>query len=426
MSRQPEPTEARSGWCLDLINKVAIAKRSFYLLLALLTVSVPQGIAGNGSTGKGLSLSAVEYRKLTAINADIRSGHTALARRALLNPELEKYSPYTQALGWQMLGALDVSAQRWSEARENFVKALSFEALPSAAKLTIHGSLMRVNHQLKDWQSSLYYWDLWIKKPLATKRVSVNANDYLRATDSYKALMQWHNANKMLNKAMSITAQPPSQWYQLQWSIQRHLKTAKQSISLLKKLIVRFPKREDYWVELAVLYQNQGQHRASSALLNSAFINGALIQPGNIFWLAKSLSTQGNAAAAAQIIEKAIEEQLINRDEQSQKILVHCYIRAKMFKDALRIQQKRVAVVPSPSGYEQLAQLYFKLQRWQLAYDTALKTVAVNEADTIELQLLLATSSFNLKQFLRADGHFAQVLSIEPNNVVAQLALKRD
>lgn len=377
-------------------------------------------------SAKPLVLSESEHKRLTAIDGDINSDKNTLAYAALSKFVAQQHSAYAQALGWQMLGMLDYKTQRQEQAFSHFAKALSFPQLPADNKANIYNTLLQLSYQQKDWQACIDNW--WLLQQNEThkttsQRKAMTANSYLMVSDSYRELQQWYQAKKNLQIALKMTTNPPSNWLQLQWSIERHINTPVQNIALLKQLIAAFALEERYWLALALEYKKSAQSALVNTTLHSAFLNGVLTTPEHILWLAHSLSVQGNPAMAINVIKISQNRGLMQQAPNSQSLLTQLYVKAKMFDAALQGLENRRQHEAGFSDYELLAQLYFKQRRWQETYDSAMQIPDQRSVSQVSIQLLLGISSRKLDKHKVAKTHFLRILELAPNHQIATQAL---
>jgi len=367
-----------------------------------------------------LVLSDAEHQVLTGAVNSINTHQSLQARQALQVFNEERHSKYAHALSWQILGNLAFSEKNWTKANQHYQQSLSYSALPHRDRQSIQAKLMQANYQLKDWQRSIDHWLLWNKMLVKGSPQAFSAQDYLRASWSYKGLGQWKAAKKALLKAMSMTLEPTLSGYQSLLVIERGLGDVAAQITVLKQLLKLAPTQQVYWLTLATLYENSGSKAQAITLLYSAFENGVLQSSEHIKLLASGLSQRGNPAAASKVIELAIERQYLQSAKSSQ-LLVHFYSLAKMFTKAINVLQQ---TEPSDIKHLQLARLYYQNKQWQLAYSSAQKIPVIDQKHVIEMELLMALCSLHLKREERANLHFYNMLIIDPKHLVAKAALR--
>jgi len=361
-------------------------------------------------------LSSAEHKVLSFANKSIETGKNKQALHMLQDFTQQKHSQYAHALSWQIMGNLALAESNWAMAKQYYQQALSFGVLPKKDQHNIQAQLMQASYQLKDWQRSIDHWLLWQKVLVQGKRPSFTAQDYLRASLSYKALEQWQAAKKMLLKALSKTGKPKLSWYQALLAIERGLGDESEQIKVLKQLLELAPLQQSYWLALAMLHEQKGNKKDATALLYSAFKNDVLQSSEHIKWLASGLSQSGNPSAASKVIERAIERKYLQSEEGVQ-FLIYFYRAAKMFTKAIEVLEKSA---PSTQNYQQLAQLYYQNKQWQLAYSNAQKAFENSVDSPIKIEMLMGLCALQLQQVQRANVHFSRVLNQDPSHVLAR------
>ncbi len=388
-------------------------------LSAMLLIIVSSSVLAQSSNSESVKakkatayLSKKEHQKLVEIQAVIDSDQLEQAVSKIEQMHASKVSPLASALGQQLLGIIYQTQLDYPKALAAYEKAISYKQLPRASKVKLFEKIHKLSYFLKDWQQVVHWWLKW------EKRAKPQAQDYLLLSSAYRHQKKWKQAKEALLKALSIEKKPPQLWSQLLLEYEERLENKSQQEKLLKKLLVRYPQTESYWLKLAKIYTASNRDKQASALLLSAFNAEVLGDIKSVKWLINFLASQKNYMRAVAVLDTAVTQKILQRAAVEHQAIDYL-MRAKAYQQVLARVQKNIAVDPSFPKNEPLASANFALQRWHSAYQAALNIPKEKTKNSIKWQLLLAISSANLAEKQRAKKHFSTVLVLDKSNPVA-------
>ena len=211
-------------------------------------------------------------------------------------------------------------------------------------------------------------------------------------------------------------------WYYLQVVDYNSLEDYDNVIRVLETLIHKFPKKQ-YWMHLAGMYSEKEWESKALSAYYAAYHQGFLIRESEVVMLSQRLLASDNPYEAAMVLEKGLDEDVINRNEKNLKLLATAYTMAQEMPKAIVAWGNAAQYAKDGDIYYRLAQALAQEDRYKeavTAYRKALDKKGLSkEAD---VQFWLAITLMNLERWNEATRAFraAERLDRKQRNTVRQ------
>jgi len=218
-------------------------------------------------------------------------------------------------------------------------------------------------------------------------------------------------------------------WYILLRALYYENKEYRKVLEVLRQLAGRWPKKT-YWVQLGGMYgqlENQENHAIS---MESAYTWEMLEKESEWVNLAYLLLSHDAPYKAAKVLERGMEEEVVERNGKHLELLGSAWRSAREMEKALPVLEDAAALSEKGEIYAQLASIYFDLYRYQDAVRTADKGLEkgnLKRPDT--LQIIRGMSLFNLDRTNDAQLAFEAAAEDERSEKLAnqwQLYMKKE
>lgn len=311
----------------------------------------------------------------------------------LLESRREYMKPFDLASVLQIRGSALVNLDRYDAALRDFVRALELNALPKDQNVQLMFNVAQLYFQQEDYRKSIDYLQQWIDAV-----DEPNHNAYYMLAAAYYYLDEFRTAIPHAERAIRLRPEPKQRYYDLAnilySQIEAHTKRAK----LLEKMVTYWPSDAAYWKQLAALYNELGQERKSFSTLEIAYRNGLLEEEDDIVSLAQYYSLYNNPYRGADLLEKEMEAERVERTVENLELLSQLWSQAREHKKAIPVL--REAAKMSDEG-----ELSFRLGQVLLgdeqnaaaerALEIALDKGELDDDDRADAWLLLGTARFN-------------------------------
>lgn len=249
------------------------------------------------------------------------------------------------------------------------------------------------------------------EKSLKLSKSLVNSK-FIKKEDIYENLILGYYYNKKYKKAieysniyMSSKKQNIKEsWYKILYSSYIETKNYNGALSTMEKMVKLFNTNEQYWVQLASLYQQKNRLKKSLSTLELAYKNNVLTKKDNILYFINILLQNDVYNKAGVLLTKAVNENLIKEDKKIFEILVTCFINAK--ETNLAIKKLESSKFANENKYKMiLANLYYNKEQYKKSINIvdSIKTKRNSKVDG-ERQILKALCYYELdnkKQSIR-------------------------
>nr|MCS5587209.1 tetratricopeptide repeat protein [Porticoccaceae bacterium] len=205
---------------------------------------------------------------------------------------------------------------------------------------------------------------------------------------------------------------PKERW----WSLQRVLYYEKNDfnrvIAILEKLIKHYPKWT-YWKQLGGMYGEQEREMDRLVASEVVYLNGELDKESQVMGMAYMYLGAEVPYRAAKIIEKGMNDNIVERDAKNLEVLGTAWYQAKDLQSALKSLETASQYSDSGDLQSRIAGIYLDLGRDKEAYKASVKAAkkgSVKRADSN--YLVMGNALVNLHCYKDAIVAFQKSLKV--------------
>ncbi|MCC2618068.1 tetratricopeptide repeat protein [Aestuariibacter halophilus] len=402
------------------------------VLLTTTTVSVvlPSGQAFAQSeqqerkTRRTPALRAKVYDQLARAQALADEDKTDEAIVALDNVKEKAASmnSYELAMMYNFYGFIYYNIEDYNQAIAAFEQVVEQQPIPESFEQSTLFSLAQLHMMQGNYDKTIQFLERWEglqKGDIPAKNLVLKAQAMYQKKD-YQA------ASDYINKAIERVESDPEKgvaeenWYVLQRAVYYELKQPRKVTEVLVKLVKHF-NQPQYWVQLGGMYGEIGEEEKQLAILESAYQQGFITSAGDIFNLAQLYYYHQVPYKAAALMEKAINDGVLEENLRNLRFLANSWQAAKEKTQA--ITTLRAAAQLSDDGEldAQLAQLYLNQDAHSEAIDAGLRALEKGGLRNPGItHLVLGMAYFNQGDYVDALDQLASAESFERSKAMAQ------
>lgn len=269
-------------------------------------------------------------------------------------------SPYEKALAQQTSALIYYQQQKIDQAIKRFKLAIDSHALPLSAEQQTRYNLAQLYLSEQQYGASIKTLKQWFK---LSKKTTGQA--YLLLASAYAANHQYLKAIKPAQSAIESFTEPAESHYRFLLGLYFETENYPQAITLLEKLILKFPNNKEYWLQLASLYSQKNQEQDSLAVTEMAYQRQLLNRNEEVVRLSQLLLHLQNPHKAAQILEREMNAGNVEPSLKNHELLASAWFNAREYQKALPPLQSAAEQSSGGQIHFRLAQAQFELERYQ-------------------------------------------------------------
>lgn len=348
-------------------------------------------------------------KRLNAAYEQIQVEQWDLAAAELGKLRVRSLNPIERAKYHQIYALIENGRKNPEAARDHLQKALAEDAFSPEDQAQTRYQIAGLYLGESKWSEAVENLLAWFE---ITETPTPQA--YYILALAYYQMEELGQARAAAEKAIELGDPPQEGALQLLLAILLTNRDYPAAEPVLLELVRRYPKKV-YWVQLSTLYGAQGDYEKALVYLELANLQGFLTEDEEVRRLTQLMLARDLPYPAAQVLEKAFDEDRIDDDAKSFELLSTAWIQARDFEKALPPLQKAADLSTDGKLYVRLAQVY--LQREELGSAEQALRNAIEKGGLPSLgdaQLLMGIALFgqdrpedSLIWFERARGHEA-------------------
>jgi tetratricopeptide (TPR) repeat protein len=390
------------------------------LLVAVISGAMLLGSAGTAMAQKSgqqkeqkktketVAMSQQVYEKLAEIQELIEAKDYATAQR--LTDDLKKkksLSPYELAQIWNITGYSYYLQERYSDAIRAYDQVMAQPDLPEALMLSTLKTKAQLQFTQEDYEGAL--------RTVRTLMASIeepSADVLMLEGQALFQLARYDEALKPIKTAIDMYRdqgqKPKENWLLLLRVIYFEKKDYESMIDVVKELIVYYPK-DTYVLTLAGIYSELGDTKAQLALTEVLYEKGVLTSASHVTNLANLYLLHGLPYKAAVVLEKEMNEEIVEANERNLRLLSQAWYQAREDEKAIPPLERAAEISNEGELYVRLGQAHINLENWSEASSAIQKGIqlgGLKRDDTANIMLGMAL--FNQKRLEQARRAFAR------------------
>ena len=307
------------------------------------------------------SMSEATFKKLAEAQEFIDAKDLDGAAR-VLNGMLDRSRRYNgNEIGQihNMLGFLYFSKEDYGRAISHYeIVVNQGEDIPEGLETTTLYTLAQLNFVDERYSEALRYMRLWL-----SKANNPGPEPHIFMGQVYYQMEDYANAADQIEKGIAIAQNRGTAVKENWWALLSFLYSEQERwdkvLDVLEILVREFPKRA-YWVSLAGIQGQQGMEKEQIYTMMAAYDAGFLTMQSDVVTLAGLLMQEEAPIRAAAVLQKGIDDGLVERTDRNLRSLGQAYQLAQEVDKAIPVFEDAGNLSDDGRIYENLAQLYME------------------------------------------------------------------
>ena len=232
------------------------------------------------------------------------------------------------------------------------------EDIPEGLETTTLYTLAQLSFVQERYQDALDYMETWISKannPGPDPRIFMG-QVYYQMKDYDKAIVQIELG---IDMAIEREMKVKENWWQLANFLHYEKENWPRVLEILGILVKEFPKRE-YWIQLAGVHGTIGNDAQQLHTMQAAYAGDYLDKESDLTSLAGLLMQEEVAFRAALVLEKGLEEEIIEENADNLRSLGQAWQLSQEVDKAIPVFENAAKLADDGKIFERLAYLYLE------------------------------------------------------------------
>lgn len=382
--------------------------RKLIILSVLLSVLI-QAEGFTQERKKTPALREQVYSQLARAQQLVDAGDVDAGLRVLQEVERKQSSmnSYERAMLWNFYGYFNYGQDNVEKAIFYFNKLVEEEALPLALEQNTLFSLAQLSLGQENYDQVLQYlnrWEQLVPQDQQQKGWVLKAQTLYQQGNFPQALTA---INQVIQAAVKQAQKPEENWLILQRAVYYELDQMEQVAGVLEQLVKHYNKPE-YWVQLAGVYGQIGEHQKQLALMEVSYQLGYLSKESELLNLAQTYFFGDLPYQAGQVVAKGMAEGVIQPTLSNLQFLSQAWIAAR---ETDKANEALIAAAKLSDNGEldaQRATLLLNNERYQEALSAARQALEKGQLrQPGMMHLVIGMAELNLENFNAALQAFA-------------------
>ena len=346
------------------------------------------------------SVSTKTYRELTAIqelmsSSEDQTGNlkSAISRLEILLDNVSEES-LDEALTLQTLGYALMADEQFEEAIIQLRKSLDTKKLPQNVTFNVGYMVAQLYAALGEFDNAMIFATDWFAE-LETP----NPNQYIFMANIYAQVKRYQESVPYAETAIKNSDKPRETWYQLLTANYFELRRYPDAAKVLLEVIELWPEKTGYWEQLASVYMMMDNPSYALASLKVAFENDLIEKETTIKSLFQLAMIKEIPDHAARLIEKAMSNGILNRNEVYLDLAAQAWVSAREINNAVETYSELSKIVDHGEPLRKMANLQINSSQWQEAENNLQEALSRKLEKPGETWLLLGIAQSELGKF---------------------------
>ena len=258
-----------------------------------------------------------------------------------------------------MLGFVQFSKEDYGRAIFHYQEVIKQgEDIPEGLETTTLYTLAQLCFVDERYNDALHYMEIWI-----SKANNPGPEPHIFMGQVYYQMEDYPSAVGQIERGIAVAkarnTAVKENWWALLNFLYFELENWPKVLEILEILVRDFPKR-DYWIRLAGIQGQEGMHKEQVYTMMAAYEAGFLTRESDLTTLAGLLMQEEVPIRAAAVMEKAFDEELIERTDKNLRSFGQAYQLSQEVDKAIPVFEEAAKLADDGKIYESLAQLYLE------------------------------------------------------------------
>jgi tetratricopeptide (TPR) repeat protein len=266
-------------------------------------------------------------------------------------------SPYDEATALEIRGNLHYQNDNSQAALRDLRRALELDVLPSEREKGLIRGIAGLYYQAEDFDSTINFMQSYIRE----YPQEVEPNDYFILAGAYSQKGDFRSAVGPAEQALAAdqaAGNRSENYYSILNLIYSELGEVPKRLRLLEQMVEYFPNNENYWSQLAFMYNAQDRNRDALAVLEVAYKAGLIEGEDKIVTLSQFYYDQNNPYRGAKLLDAEMRAGNVDRSLQNLELLAQLWAAAQEQERAISILTEAAPKREDGTLYYQLGQSY--------------------------------------------------------------------
>jgi tetratricopeptide (TPR) repeat protein len=305
---------------------------------------------------------------------------------------LDRLSPYERGRVEQILFNIAYNQDQYDEARGHLQKAIDSGGLNAQEIDSARYQSAQLYMQEEKWREAAAAFEEWFKTAL-----NPNSAAYYYLAAAYFQQEDYARALPPAKKAVELMdpAKPNESWLSMLSALYLNREEYREAIPVLQQLIESAPDKKSYWIQLSQVYVQTEDYARGLAVMQLAYNEGLLTEDSELRRLADLLVFNDVPYRGAQILEMAIEKDIMTLDEKLYEKLANCWIVASELDRAIAPLERAAALSTTGDMFVRLGEVHVQREDWAAAIAAVERGVDKGQLkDPASAQLMLGIAHY--------------------------------
>ena len=280
-------------------------------------------------------------------------------------PKVQK-SKFDKAVVHQTFGVIYANQADYPLALKHFKASLDDDALPVPTSQSIRYNVAQLYMMEDDYQAGVDTLLKWMEviesDPKSKQKISAQA--WLMLANGYSRLKQHEKVIDPARKAIALTDKPKENWYLLLLASHYELKQLPDAIGVLEELVILYPEKKKYWLQLSSMNMEHKQDAKALAALRAAYKHGVLDEEKDYLRLANFLTFREIPYKAGVVYRDGLKQGIVEPTQENFRRLANFWSHAKESDKAIDAFYKALQLEADPELQVKLARLLIQKERF--------------------------------------------------------------
>lgn len=345
-------------------------------------------------------------RKLGEVATLIEEDKDYVGAMAILTKLLErKINSYERGMVHYYRGYVYSDQGDYKNAIVAYSALLDIEDLPTNFEDQIRFLLAQLNFAEGHYRKSLTLLDEWMKYQ---EKPSIMA--YKVKGQAHYALEEYRQALVPLETAIRLTQEAGQTVRENTWglvkSVYREMENLDKVREILEILILNYPPKAGYWLELAYAYGELNMETKELAAIEVAYIQGFLEKENHLIGLAQRYMNAEAPIKASWVMSKGLESGQIEKAEKTYDVYSQSLVLAQELKDSEDPLERAAKMSDKGDLSLRLGSVYAARDNWSGAIKALRQAMRKGVKRKDQAYLQLGRAYFNAERLVDARKEF--------------------
>jgi len=309
---------------------------------------------------------------------------------------------YLKAVVAQGIAQVNWAEGNYDAALKDFELAVELNALPDRTHYALMYQIAQLYYSKDRYDDALDRLDLWFCKVPEDQH---KATAYVLQGSIHAQKEDWPKVIESIDKAIAMDEDPKENWYALKLAAHFQLDQYPEAADTLEVMISEWPNKKTYWSQLSNTYYKLERNEKALSVIALAYRKGLLDKQEDLLYLANLYSFQDVPYKAAQVLQKGLDDGIIENEERFWTTTGDNWYAAEEYDEALAAFENAGKVADEGKIDLRRAYILIDQERWSDASEAlraALEKGGIGERQTGDAYLMLGMSQFNLGNYDQA------------------------